>query len=969
MAPATPTPPTADKTNSLCAPSSEELAPWTRTSLGNVIATAERPTSSGLELCVAGANAGRFLHQTALGDFELGARLDSLDGAGSAGLLVRRAGASAQTLELAVLVRRSADGRWEALARRQGDAASAAEESPPTTVALPASLLIRREGSTLLAGFTKADGVFQELKRVDIAGQPSPPLEVGPVEFAVSGPKAAVAHLSAVQLQAQEPSASELLVGLPSSVVGGEEVPLTIVRSFRAEADNDAASVTLASDTPALKVPATITFSKDASSAAVNATSNAVKTQTTATVTAQHQDKRFTGTVTLLPSAIESLTVARPKPKATETEVTRLPVTVQLSAPAPQGGLEVELSGSNAGVRVPRKLKVPAGSKSANFEISGSPKDLSRSEVVAKLGNVTRTVNIVDVALDPDSTKCGGTLVTPDVATDGQKIYFDSANVVRDSRAILTGYRYNDSPRTKGHLKGEGREAIYCGCQRVRIEAAPGVDGETTNRPYVVVPSDAPSGEYSIELLPPGGECSRGGIRATCPANACRAPSLSVVRSYVVPTMERLHVLNNSEVDDDHPGELAFVIAGSSGTAFGEGSKPSMLVNWSGSFPGGDEGSAHVTNADGSTLRARIPLFVGREMEVSFAECQEECVALPAAFEAQCLQQCTSNNTLGRYNNQVTFAVSGVEYDSSPSKVWGYLAGVGSGALACLATWQLGVPGPDCATKPGAGEAIGIGTAVSKAVNAALEDDDDRLGTAEVMHTTAADPDWITGSELGPVKFQGEKKKGELSLYYTNRRAGAPRILSYRVTLRSLTLDNGYELLDCKPPNEIFVNARAALYQGTSLPQTKRFPQGKGLLSFTEGQTHGFGDAFVVGEERWESTPDRAPESPFIYVEFGVWENDDSKDLVGIHADTIFLTDILSKAWNPTDEFTPEGFLVRRTKVERSAVVQGFDGSDNNCRAGLSALKAFAWDPKAPRGRARLTYRIDVKWLRVGPWR
>lgn len=77
----------------------------------------------------------------------------------------------------------------------------------------------------------------------------------------------------------------------------------------------------------------------------------------------------------------------------------------------------------------------------------------------------------------PETPVCRETAVFPMLATDGDELSFGNTEVVPDQPVLLRGYRYNDAPPTVNRPEGEGRELIYCGCQRVSTVLAPGIDG------------------------------------------------------------------------------------------------------------------------------------------------------------------------------------------------------------------------------------------------------------------------------------------------------------------------------------------------------------------------------------------------------------------------------------------------------------------------------------------------------------
>lgn len=376
--------------------------------------------------------------------------------------------------------------------------------------------------------------------------------------------------------------------------------------------------------------------------------------------------------------------------------------------------------------------------------------------------------------------------------------------------------------------------------------------------------------------------------------------------------MKELKINANSEDSDDHPAEMQFTFLGNSGAAFGDGER---LVEWTGGFPAGSEGAGHLTNADQSVLAAAVPLFVGRESLMSASECREECVALPASAEPGCLATCATNESLGRYNDRLEFGIGGVEKDASPSKAWGVIAGIAAGAASCYALSELG---GDCLSETGIGTSVGIGTALGKAVNELAEDDDDELGLAEQTLRQSSN-DWGIGISFAPLQFGGGEG-GDIALDYEMRRIAAPTLIHYSVSLRSITIVEGYEESGCEPPNEIFVHARADFQTGQSQPSGPiRVPEGDGVLSLEEGET-AILNAELVSSGAFLA--ENAAESPFLYLETSVWERDEDNDLLGFSSEVIELAPIVARFV----EFdgTPDNFVYWHGTERRFFAVEGF---------------------------------------------
>ena len=373
-------------------------------------------------------------------------------------------------------------------------------------------------------------------------------------------------------------------------------------------------------------------------------------------------------------------------------------------------------------------------------------------------------------AIDPSRPVQCSLSVQPSVATDNDRLLLiDLMSASRDTPVLLRGVRYN------GFGPQAEPEQIYCGCQHVSMNFVGDGEGGGSLVPGIRVPMDAPSGHYSVEILPSGSTCGSGGIRASCQAPApCVSPTLTVVPSHVVAVMKALKITDNGEDNDINPAEMQFYFAGVSGALVGE----ERLVNWSGGFPAGPTNASHLTNDDHTVLSATVPLFSGRESLMSAAECREECVAAAASEEQQCTAVCASNESLGRYDDKLEFGISGFESDSSPSKAWGFLAGVAASAASC---YLFQSAGGDCTSFAGVTTSGGIGAAVAAGLNKYLTDDDDKFGSASsvMQHNTN---DWGIGVTFPPVQFV-DGSGGDVAVDFEMRRIAAPSLIHYSVRL------------------------------------------------------------------------------------------------------------------------------------------------------------------------------------------
>jgi hypothetical protein len=418
-----------------------------------------------------------------------------------------------------------------------------------------------------------------------------------------------------------------------------------------------------------------------------------------------------------------------------------------------------------------------------------------------------------------------------------------------------------------------------------------------------------------------------------------------VVPNYIVTTLDTLVVNGNSEDDSSNPAELSFSYIGLSG------SEPTdtavvPLIKRSGSFPGGAAGSAHLTNADHTVSHPRLPLFVGAEAVMNKDECDEEAAALRRDRSEAQTRTCEDYANGGRFNDQFEIAFAGAELDVGASKWYGVVAGLAATGAACYLT-------SSCSS------GASLGVAVGKAVNEALGDDGDPQGVVGLtFHRTPAAPFWDL-SHAGPYKMAGEGKdlaSGDIDIHVSTRRMGAPRIKEFRVNLKSIKVLQGYEEGICLEPNEVFLEARAFMPSAGSLaPASTHYPRGGGTWSIATGKTMRFGG---TGESiAWVIHP-VAIESPVLYVEIGVWENDKQKDLMGLHSQSIYLEEFVANAG--ADEGTDQGDI-RTVNYTFSRTVHGYAGSDNHCHTSVPQ----GWKPSAEEGKVTLEYDVYVKWLKV----
>jgi hypothetical protein len=158
--------------------------------------------------------------------------------------------------------------------------------------------------------------------------------------------------------------------------------------------------VTLQSSSTAALVPSSVAVAAGATSAGFTVTTTSVATSTTATITASYAGVSKSASLTVQPPSA-------PAPAPSSLALQPMKVyggnaatgTVGLSAPAPAGGVVVNLVSANTTyARVPSTVTVPAGAQSASFAIAtsrvSSYKTVSITASTAK-GSVSKSLIVM----------------------------------------------------------------------------------------------------------------------------------------------------------------------------------------------------------------------------------------------------------------------------------------------------------------------------------------------------------------------------------------------------------------------------------------------------------------------------------------------------------------------------------------------------------------------------------------------
>jgi len=190
--------------------------------------------------------------------------------------------------------------------------------------------------------------------------------------------------------QSASPTALSSVSVNPSSVTGGQSITGTVSMSGPAPAGG--ASVSLSSASSAASVPPTVTVPANATSVNFSVSTAAVGATTMGNITASFSGVTKTVNVTIQPAALMSVTLNPSNILGGSTAVGK----VTLTGPAPAAGLVVTLTSSQSlQAKVPSKLIIPSGARSATFNVTTT--SVSRKTVVtiaASLGGITKNATL-----------------------------------------------------------------------------------------------------------------------------------------------------------------------------------------------------------------------------------------------------------------------------------------------------------------------------------------------------------------------------------------------------------------------------------------------------------------------------------------------------------------------------------------------------------------------------------------------
>ncbi|MBV6458159.1 MAG: hypothetical protein HONBIEJF_01283 [Fimbriimonadaceae bacterium] len=182
-----------------------------------------------------------------------------------------------------------------------------------------------------------------------------------------------------VQLDVLPPQIS--FIGLkPPMVTGGNSSQGTV--TLTGPAGSGGLEVALSSNTDKAIVPAKVVVPADGTTVNFVITTKSVGGQTTATITGTTSDSSSSAALVINPPKLRTLTVTPRRFKSGKIAN----ALIKIAGKAPDGGLQITASSSDASVTVPATVSVPAGKDRARFTI--------KSKKVSALRDVTITLTL-----------------------------------------------------------------------------------------------------------------------------------------------------------------------------------------------------------------------------------------------------------------------------------------------------------------------------------------------------------------------------------------------------------------------------------------------------------------------------------------------------------------------------------------------------------------------------------------------
>jgi WD40 repeat protein len=149
----------------------------------------------------------------------------------------------------------------------------------------------------------------------------------------------------------------------PGSVTGGATSLCTV--ALNGQAPKGGAKVLLSSNLSTVTVSASVLIPAGSTSVRFTAKTVAVASQKVATVKARYAGLTVTGTITVTPPVLTSMSLTPASVKGGKSSIGK----VTVGSPAPSGGLVISLASSMSSATAPKTVTIPAGKTSATFTV------------------------------------------------------------------------------------------------------------------------------------------------------------------------------------------------------------------------------------------------------------------------------------------------------------------------------------------------------------------------------------------------------------------------------------------------------------------------------------------------------------------------------------------------------------------------------------------------------------------------
>lgn len=194
----------------------------------------------------------------------------------------------------------------------------------------------------------------------------------------ISASTASQSAMTTVLVDAPSPVSVSLT---PTAVNGGSGSVGTV--TLNGPAPVGGYEVALASSSAVATVPASLVIAAGQTTGTFDISTRGVQQNTTVTITATANNVRKMAVLTVRTAAVASVQVTPATVLGSQSAVGR----VNLTTPAPDGGLVVDLTSNNTNVIVPATVRVPAGETSATFDVQ------TKSVTAQAVATITATFN------------------------------------------------------------------------------------------------------------------------------------------------------------------------------------------------------------------------------------------------------------------------------------------------------------------------------------------------------------------------------------------------------------------------------------------------------------------------------------------------------------------------------------------------------------------------------------------------